>query len=357
MSRNDVADRNEAAPASAVPDRVPEPDAGHRAGRRLLWRVPALDRFAAVYVLVVLVVVFSLLRPDTFATADNFWIIVRGEVVSAMLALALILPLSGDVFDISLPATMGGSAVLVCWLQVHGVDTSLAVLLTLVAGAFVGAINGALVVWLKINPLIATLGMMSVLGSLAFALTGGLGVYGGLPASFKHLGQGSFHGMPVTAVYVAVVGAIVYYVLEHTVLGRHIRATGASSAAARLAGVRVARIKFGLLVAGATTAAAAGVMYAARLGSGPLDAGTPFLLSGFAAAFLGATQVRPGRFNVAGTLIAIYVVATGVTGLQLVFPGNAWLKQFFEGAVLIVAVALSKATRAPMASDVQGAST
>jgi ribose transport system permease protein len=139
---------------------------------------------------------------------------------------------------------------------------------------------------------------------------------------------------------VLAVAILMWYVLEFTAMGRHCYATGSNAVAARLVGLRVDRIVFGSLMCSAFFGALAGVVLAARLGSSSYDIGTPYLLPAFSAVFLGATQVKPGHVNVVGTLIAVFLLATGIKGLQLV-GAQTYVSNIFYGAALILAVALS----------------
>jgi ribose transport system permease protein len=137
------------------------------------------------------------------------------------------------------------------------------------------------------------------------------------------------------------VAFVVWLMLEHTAIGRYIYAVGSNSEAARLSGVRTSRYLFGTLVASAFLATLAGVVFAGKIGSGSLTAGPPYLLPAFAAVLLGTTQVRPGRANVGGTIVALFLVAVGSKGLQLIGV-PIWVSSLFNGAVLIVAVSLSQ---------------
>ena len=139
--------------------------------------------------------------------------------------------------------------------------------------------------------------------------------------------------------YLLILAFILWWLTAHTPVGRYLYAIGGNTEAARLSGVRIERYTTLALVTSATIAGLAGVMFSSLNGPS-LDFGGTLLLPAFAAAFLGSTQLIPGRFNVWGTLLAIYVLATGVQGLQLV-SGASWLNDMFNGVALIVAVALS----------------
>src|SRR4029453_14036581 len=158
---------------------------------------------------------------------------------------------------------------------------------------------------------------------------------------FKDFGSAELLTIPVPVYYLAGVALVLWYLLEHTPTGRYLYATGANVNAARLAGLRVVRLQWGALIIAGTLAAFAGVVLTMQLGASSFGAGGPYLLPAFAAAFLGSTQVRPGRFNVGGTLVALYLMAIGVKGLQLQYPSLPWIKDLFEGVALIIAVALA----------------
>jgi ribose transport system permease protein len=307
-------------------------------GRRVLG---ASAQLSGIYILLVLIVVYSAIRPHTFATVQNLQIVLGGEAVSAILAIGLILPMACNLFDISVGATMGMAVIMVGYLQAKGMNPVLATLVTVAMGLVIGAINSIAIIIFDVSPIIATLGMSSILSAVAYWLTAGGGVYSGISQTFFKWGLKQAFGIPITVVYLVIFAVIIYYVLEQTNLGRSVRAVGGNAEAARLAGIRVNRVRAIALMAGSAMACIAGVVYTARIGSAPLNAGDPYLLSSFAAVFLGSTQVRRGRFNVVGTLIAIYLLAVGVNGLELVYPNNAWLTQFFQGIVLILAVAFA----------------
>jgi len=137
---------------------------------------------------------------------------------------------------------------------------------------------------------------------------------------------------------------ILWWLLEYTPAGRYLYSVGGNPQAARLAGIRVGRITTGAFLISGFVAALSGILLAAELGSASPDVGTPYLLPAFSAVFLGATQILPGRVNVLGTLIAIFLLATGVKGLQLAgAPG--YINDLFNGVALIIAVALAVRSR------------
>ena len=161
------------------------------------------------------------------------------------------------------------------------------------------------------------------------------------PAASRKIGQTDIDGITLPVFYALVVAFAIWYLLEHTATGRRLYATGFNPDAARLAGVRSTRLRF--IVADrrpALLAGVAGIVLASTLGSGSPTAGTPYLLPAFAAAFLGATQLKHGRFNAWGTIIAVLLLGTGTTGLGLA-SAPQWAANMFVGVVLIAALAVT----------------
>ena len=301
-----------------------------------------ISPYGAVIVWLGVVVLFSLLEPDTFATSQNARIILSNEAISAIVALGLVLPLAADQFDLSIAAVMGFAVVVLGALMANeGWDPLTASIVVVVMGALIGAVNGLLVVKLRVSSFIATLGMSSVLAAGIYKVSNGQDFVEGIPEGLIKAGQSEFLGVPLPVYYMLAIAAVLYFLLEHTPFGRKLYATGFNAEAARLSGVRTDRLAFISLVGSATLSALAGVLLVARIGTAPYDAGAPYLLPAFAAALLGSTQFRPGRFNVLGTLAAIYLLATGVKGLELMYPNNPWIDDLFQGVALILAVSLS----------------
>ncbi|MDV6229844.1 MULTISPECIES: ABC transporter permease [Rhodococcus] len=330
---------------TAASPHTPPPGGGGGTERRTARRRPnlGLDRFSGLYVWIAVIALFALWIPDTFMTQGNFRIIAGDQAITAMLAIGLIVPLAAGVFDLSIAGIMGFSVAMVSYQLSQGVSTPIAVVTTLLCGALIGAVNGFVVVKLKVDSFIATLGMSSILLAGTYWVTDGKQITEGFTDGFLDLGSKPFLGLPLPFFYMIGVAAVMYVVLEKTPLGRYFYATGGNRQAARLAGLRVERIMFGALMTSATIAAFTGVVLAAKLGTAAPDIGPSYLLPAFSAVFLGSTQIRAGRVNVLGTLIAIYLLATGVKGLQLA-GAPSFVNDLFNGLALIVAVALAART-------------
>jgi len=308
---------------------------------RDLARLLSFRRLSAIYIFVVLFVIFSIIEPDTFLASGTWRSLLDSQALVAMAAIGLMLPVAAGTFDLAIGSEVGFSSILVSWLLVsHGVSVGLAVPLTLVAGAVVGLISGFLVAVLKIDSFIATLGMSSVVGACTSWVSGGSQILD-LPAGFVSFATKRFLGITYPVFVMLLVALVVWYVMENTAVGRRVYATGGNEPSARLAGVATARIQIGALVCCGVIAAGVGLLLASRLGTGDPTVGPSYLLPSFSAVFLGSTQFRAGRFNVWGTVVAVYVLAVGVTGLQLA-GAPVWIPDLFNGLALILAVGLAK---------------
>jgi ribose transport system permease protein len=325
--------------ASDVSDAV-APEAAPRRHRRRPVSF-AMSNMSLLFVWLLLIIVFGILRPETFLTLDTFRVILSQQAITAIMALALLLPIAANQFDLSIAGSMGMAVVVVTYLMAHlGIAWPLAILLTLLGGLVIGAVNAIVVVRFGVNSFIATLGSSSILIAVLSSINGGQPITEGIPSGFTQLGQRTLFSIPAFVFYMLIIATILWYVLEHRQTGRYLYAMGSNSEAARLAGVRVPRLAALALVVSALLATIAGLIFVMRIGSGSVDAGTAYLLPAFAAAFLGATQFKDGKVNVLGTLVAVYALATGVKGIQLL-GAPFWVQGAFNGAALIVAVALA----------------
>ena len=302
----------------------------------------AFDRVGAVYVWLGIIVLFSIWVPDTFPSVATAKQILNANAITALAALSITIPLAARVFDLSIAGVMMLTGVTVAHLIAKdGVPLVPAIGIALAVGLGVGVINAVVVVVMRIDSFIATLATGSLIAALITMVTNEVPITDAkLGGAFANIGQTSMGGITLSVVYCAVVALAIWYLLEHTATGRRLYATGFNPDAARLAGVRVDRLRFVSLVVSGGLAGATGIILAATLGSGSPSAGTAYLLPAFAAAFLGATQLKHGRFNAGGTIIAVLLLGTGVTGLAL---ANApqWAGDMFVGVVLIAALALT----------------
>jgi len=304
---------------------------------------PAITRAISVWgllvLLILLIIVFSLVLPNTFPTFFNIKSILNNKSVQALVALAVFIPMTANHFDLSAGFNLGISQVLVIGLQGQGLPWWGAVIGVLLMGALVGLVNGVLVTRIKIDSFIATLGTGTVLYGLNAWYTGGQQVLADLPPSFLAI-SGSIGRVPAPAIYTLVVSFSLWIVFEYLPLGRYLYVLGASPRTAELNGISARRyVTLGFVAAG-TLASFAGIVLQSQLQIGQSSVGQEYLLPAFTAALLGATSIRPGRVNVWGTVLAVAVLAVTVAGLnQLGAP--FFVEPLFNGSMLVLAVGLA----------------
>jgi ribose transport system permease protein len=321
-----------------------------------------LDRFSGVYLGVLFIVVFGIWTPSEFLTSSTLHSVATTQAVTGMVALAVLIPLAAGLYDLSVGATANVTGILVVvMMNNHHWSMVPAMILALIIGLAIGAANAVIVVAFKVNSFIATLGMSSILAAVLVIITGNGSPTPPLSTAWNNLTQTTIAGFQIVVLYLVILALILWWFMAHTPGGRYLYAIGGNAEAARLSGVRVNRWSAVALIMSSGIAGLAGVLFTSQTGVS-LDFGGALLLPAFAAAFLGSTQFQPGKFNVWGTLLAIYVLATGVQGLELV-SGAAWLSEMFNGVALIIAVALSvnrgrpktRRSRAPTGGTGEGA--
>ena len=300
-----------------------------------------LGRYSGVFILIALIAIFSVWLPSTFLTDATWKTIAQGQAITAILAVSLLFPLAAGGFDLAAAQIMGFCALICATLitKEPSLGIPAAIGMSLLLGAALGALNGFLVTTLKLGSFISTLGTTSLLVGFA-SLIGNGEFVGPFPVSFRALTAGNVFGLPVLTLYLLVIAVVLWYFLEHTPWGRRVYATGANPDAARLAGVRTNSFLFWSFVISGTGASVAGVLLASNLNSVSQSLGPQYLLPAFAAAFLGITQLKPGRFNIWGTVLAIYLLGTGVQGLRLA-GADLWVTDVFNGLALLIAVAIT----------------
>jgi len=298
-----------------------------------------LDRFSGVYLGILFIIVFSLLSSQFFNMA-TFHVIASTQSTAGIIAIALLVPMVCEQFDLSVGANANLTGMLAVILQVNEHWSALAAVLAAIGVGFaVGMVNGFIVVALRVSSFIATLGVSSVLGAVTIIFTSNITPAAPTSSGWTNLTQIQVGGFQVVFVYLIALALLTWWLLEFTPAGRYLYAIGGNKEAARLAGVRVNRWSFLALALAGGVSGFAGILYTSLTGPS-FTFGAALLLPGFAAVFLGATQITPGRFNVWGTLIAIFVLAVGVQGLELL-SGATWLSPMFNGVALIAAVALA----------------
>lgn len=298
-------------------------------------------KYAVVFAIAVLLAAFSLMLPETFPTIGNLTTMITSQSVLLLLALAVTLPLRAGDFDLSIGATMAFSAAMagVLTAQMH-LPTTLVIVLCILTAILIGTINATLIVVIGIDAFITTLGTMTVLSGATFAVTNSR-IIAGLPSELTNFSRTQIVGLPLATYYGWILLVVLWYLYEYTPVGRYLLFVGGNRDASRLTGLPVEAIRFGAFVGSAMISGFAGVTLVGTLGAVDPSIGPQFLLQPYAAAFLGTATIQVGRFNVVGTVVALYMLVIGITGLQLM-GAPPWVSDVFNGGALIVAVAFAR---------------
>lgn len=324
-------------------------DEAKAAGPGLAYQI---ERFALLGVWALTIVGFGIGQPESFLTWGNFAVMFASQAPLALLALALIVPLTAGDYDLSVGATVTLSSMLIGVLNAQqGMPIGWVIALALAAGAFVGAVNAFFIVYFRIPSLVVTLGTASLVSGIVMWLSNSSTISGISDWLVQAVIGGQLFGIAYAFYYALAAVIVLWYVLEYTPAGRRLLFVGRGREVARLNGIDVGRTRTGALIVSSLLASLAGIVYAGVLGSADPFSGTNFLLPAFAAAFLGATTLLPGRFNPWGTFLAVYFLATGINGLSMLgIP--IWVTNVFNGAALILAVTLSQFARGRGESDI-----
>lgn len=318
-----------------------------RSRRRLT--LSTLRGSTLLLVLAALVVVFSLQSP-LFFTYGNFVSILQACVVVGLLALGLtVVVLTGGI-DLSFASVMALTSVTAGAINVSlGMPAVVAVIVALVVGAAFGALNGLLVAITRLQPFVVTLGTYSIALSLSLAVSGG-GPIQGLSEDFTDLTAFRVAGIPTAVFVLALIVAVLWVATRKTRWGRFVYATGGNESAARLAGVRIKRIKFSAYVLCGLTAAVAGVLNTSTLQVAQPQPGFNLLLTGVAAVVVGGASLTGGVGSIGGTVVGVVLLAVLSNGLNVLTVAPFW-QNLVLGVVIIGAVLLNETVRARSAES------
>jgi len=299
-----------------------------------------LDRLSGVYLWALIILTFSLWKPSLFLSMATVHQIASQQAVIGIMAIGLLVPLTAGTFDLSIGAVANLSTVVVVVLQTNQhFSIPLSIVVAVAVAVAIGLVNGFVVVKLGVSSFIVTLGMATIATAIQTIVAGGNQPYPPTNPAWSNITNTQVFGFNIIIVYLIVLALLFWWILDHTPAGRYWYAIGGNPEATRLSGGRVGLWTWLSLIISATLAGVAGVLYASNFGPS-LTYGSALLLPAFAAAFLGSTQFRPGVLNLWGTLLAIFVLATGVQGFEYV-TGAQWLSDMFNGVALICAVSFA----------------
>ncbi len=303
-----------------------------------------LSRWGTIISLCVLIVVFSLGRPEVFMTLRNMFNILNQVSILGMIALGLTVCMVVGLFDLSIGAmaTFGGyfAARFLMELGMDGMGAvALVIILVLFLAAIIGMINGALISYLGISAIVETLAMSFIVTGLILGVSGGRTVYASdIPDAFKIIGQGKIGGVPNPVLILTGLAVVLLVFLEHTQTGRNMYALGGNREAARLSGISFQRYALIGMAIAAACAALGGIVAGANLAAGrPQGVGETYLLNAFVAVFIGASTIKPGKFHVLGTAVGVLLIGVINNGLSVMGVPTFW-QYIVQGTILILAL-------------------
>lgn len=303
-----------------------------------------LARYGTILSLALLVIIFSIGRPEVFPSLRNMFNILNQVSILGIIALGLTICLVVGLFDLSIGAmaTFGGYFVARILAEL-GMQSAWAVILVIaivmIMAMLIGMLNGALIARLGISPIVETLAMSFVVTGVILGISGSRTVNPSeIPMAFQIIGQGKIFGVPNPVLIFAGTAFVLWLFLDHTRSGRNMYALGGNREAARLSGISFTKYALMAMAIAAACAALGGLVAGAILGSGrPQGVGETYLLNAFVAVFIGASTLKPGKFHVVGTVVGVLLIGVINNGLSTLGVPTFW-QYIVQGTILILAL-------------------
>lgn len=308
-----------------------------RGGRDAARRASVLMlRYGMVVVLVVMIIVTAILD-SSFLDSSNLLNLLLQWAPVGLMAIGMTFVIISGGFDLSVGGIYAGAAVLYAGMAQDGVPIPVAVLGVLAAGLAAGAVNGAIITQLDVNPFVATLGMGFILRGLALVLTSAAPIIVAAPA-FQSIGAGKWGSLPIPGVALILALVLFGFVLARTVYGRSIYAIGGGNEAARLSGLRTDMLRASTYMLSGFMAALAGVIIAARLGSGQADIGANIELDVITVVVVGGTALTGGEGAIWRTAVGIGILAVLGNAFDRLQVDTFW-QMVIKGGIIVIAIA------------------
>jgi ribose transport system permease protein len=300
-----------------------------------------LQKLGPFIALLVVAAGLAVMSPD-FLTVANLLNVMRQVSINALIAFGMTLVILLGGIDLSVGSILALSSVFTATLISRGTDPVVATLVGIASGAVMGAANGLVIAKGKVAPFIATLGTMTILRGLALVVSNGSPVTGINSDFFTMLGGGYVADLiPIPVIWMALMFAVIWFVLKKTVFGRHVYAVGGNEEASRLSGVSVDRVKIWVYTLSGAMSAMAGIILTSRLNSAQPTAGAGYELDAIAAVVLGGTSLTGGRGWIFGTLVGALLIGVLNNGLNLLGV-SSFYQQVIKGVVILLAVLIDR---------------
>lgn len=296
-----------------------------------------LQDFGALIALILLIAGISIISPQ-FRTLSNFLSLLRQSSINGLIAFGMTFVILTGAIDLSVGSILALSTAFCAGMITSGVPAGLAIIISLIIGAFLGSLSGILVTKGRLQPFIATLITMTVYRGITMIYTNGKPISNlGDSAILKAIGKGSFLGIPIPVIILFVIFAIFAFLLTNTTFGRRIYATGSNWKSAKLAGVNIDKTKMIAYIISGVMSALSGTILLSRLNSAQPTLGTGYELDAIAAVALGGTSMNGGRGKIYGTLIGVLIIAVLNNGLNILGV-SSYYQDVVKGIVILIAV-------------------
>ena len=294
-----------------------------------------LAEYAIIVIFIVLFVVMSIFAPNFF-TGNNMVNILRQVSISGICAVGMTFVMLTGGIDLSVGAILGVSGVLTAMMMLKGIPSLLASIIALALGVVIGGITGAIIHYIEIPPMIATLGTMTSLRGVAYLITGGTPVFG-FDESYSKIGQGHVGVIPIPVIILAIVYVIGIFVLSKTKFSRYVYGIGGNQEVARLSGIKVARVKIAVYAISGFCSALAGLVMLGRGNSGQPRAGESYEMDVITAVVLGGVSLNGGVGNLSHVIFGVLIIGVLTNGMTMMAVDDYW-QRVVKGLILLLAV-------------------
>jgi ribose transport system permease protein len=303
-----------------------------------------LKSYGTLIASLLIIITFTILRPQYFATVSNAINISRQISLLVVISIGATFVMTIGEFDLSIGAQASLGGIMAAMLAVEGVPIILAFIIPMVVGAIIGLLNGFIITKFKVLSFIITLGMSTILAGVTFWLTNGATIFENVPLAFKFIGTEKIMGIPMLTIIMVILVIVFSFIMKNTLLGRRLYSIGGNQVAARVSGINVDKNKIIAFSICGILSTLAGVLLSSRLGSAHPNGGDGMFLQAYAAVYIGSTISKQGVPNIVGTFVGaaiLGILANGLTILQV----PTFMQDLLTGLIIIGAVILQKLGR------------
>ncbi len=300
-----------------------------------------LSNLGVYLTLIILLIIFSILSSN-FLTVGNMMNLLRQIAINGLIAVGMTMVITTGGIDLSVGSILGLSAMVSAFLMVNGLPAIFAILICLLLGMFLGAVNGYIISKYKLQAFIVTLATMTTFRGMTYVISDGKPISNiSQNAFFAFIGKGDILGIPIPIFIFFIVFGIAYIIMNKTVFGRNVYATGGKEKAAKLSGVDVEKTHIKVYIISGFLAALAGLILISRLNSAQPTLGDGYELDAIAAVVIGGTSLTGGRGRISGTLIGILILGVISNGLNIIGV-SSFYQEIVKGLIILIAVFLDR---------------